>query len=119
MPELEAFVALIDELDLIPEILAQDFLRFLIRSGPSEGSPDDLDAWRAALDPDNREALASLRTMLVGGEALPPALCDKTRTAQIIGNLLDNACKYTPHEGAISMSEKTMPSDWAQSGRAV
>jgi signal transduction histidine kinase len=32
---------------------------------------------------------------------LPPALCDLTRTAQIIGNLLSNAIKYTPRGGHI------------------
>jgi signal transduction histidine kinase len=34
---------------------------------------------------------------------LPIALCDPTRTAQIIGNLLSNAIKYTPHEGYIDV----------------
>ena len=35
---------------------------------------------------------------------LPPALCDETRTAQIIGNLLSNASKYTPQGGLITVS---------------
>ncbi len=35
---------------------------------------------------------------------LPPALCDQTRVAQIIGNLLSNACKYTPEGGLITVS---------------
>jgi signal transduction histidine kinase len=35
---------------------------------------------------------------------LPPALCDKTRAAQVFGNLLSNASKYTPHEGLIRVS---------------
>jgi signal transduction histidine kinase len=35
---------------------------------------------------------------------LPPALCDETRAGQIIGNLLSNACKYTPREGVIALS---------------
>ncbi len=35
---------------------------------------------------------------------LPPALCDQTRVAQIISNLLSNACKYTPEGGLITVS---------------
>jgi signal transduction histidine kinase len=35
---------------------------------------------------------------------LPPALCDETRAAQIISNLLSNASKYTPQGGLITVS---------------
>jgi signal transduction histidine kinase len=35
---------------------------------------------------------------------MPPALCDETRAAQIIGNLLSNASKYTPHGGLINVT---------------
>jgi signal transduction histidine kinase len=35
---------------------------------------------------------------------LPPALCDETRTAQIVGNLLSNASKYTSDGGLIEVS---------------
>ena len=35
---------------------------------------------------------------------LPPALCDETRAAQIIGNLLSNASKYTPEGGRITIA---------------
>lgn len=37
---------------------------------------------------------------LVAG-TVPAALCDETRAVQIIGNLLSNACKYTPAHGRI------------------
>jgi signal transduction histidine kinase len=35
---------------------------------------------------------------------LPLALCDETRAMQIFGNLLSNACKYTPHGGEIEVT---------------
>ena len=35
---------------------------------------------------------------------LPPVLCDRMRAIQIIGNLLDNACKYTARRGRISIN---------------
>jgi signal transduction histidine kinase len=35
---------------------------------------------------------------------LPEALCDESRTAQIIGNLLSNASKYTPLHGQITIA---------------
>jgi signal transduction histidine kinase len=35
---------------------------------------------------------------------LPPALCDEARAAQIIGNLLSNASKYTPRGGQIAVT---------------
>ncbi|MFQ5341292.1 MAG: ATP-binding protein [Anaerolineae bacterium] len=46
----------------------------------------------------------SQRLTLRASPNLPPALCDETRAAQIIGNLLSNACKYTPEGGLITVS---------------
>lgn len=37
---------------------------------------------------------------------LPFALCDHTRTIQIVGNLLSNAIKYTPNKGTIKISSQ-------------
>ncbi|MBK9715152.1 MAG: HAMP domain-containing histidine kinase [Kouleothrix sp.] len=36
-------------------------------------------------------------------DAVPPALCDESRAAQIIGNLLNNASRYTPPGGTLSV----------------
>lgn len=36
-------------------------------------------------------------------DGLPPVLCDENRTKQILINLFDNAIKYTPEEGKITI----------------
>jgi signal transduction histidine kinase len=43
------------------------------------------------------------RLTLCAPPDLPPALCDETRAAQIIANLLSNASKYTPPGGLITV----------------
>ncbi len=49
-------------------------------------------------------AAKSQRLILRATPGLPPALCDKARAAQIIGNLLSNASKYTSQGGLITLS---------------
>jgi len=44
------------------------------------------------------------RLSLHAAPNLPPALCDKNRATQIIGNLLSNAAKYTPRGSRISIN---------------
>ena len=36
-------------------------------------------------------------------EGVPPVLCDEKRSIQILSNLISNAIKYTPQEGAITI----------------
>lgn len=50
-----------------------------------------------------RAAARSQQLSLDMDAYLPRALCDATRTVQILGNLLDNATKYTPEGGAIQV----------------
>jgi two-component system phosphate regulon sensor histidine kinase PhoR len=45
-----------------------------------------------------------------GLEEAPPALADKGRLEQILVNLLDNAIKYTPAGGAVSLRDLVFPS---------
>ena len=40
---------------------------------------------------------------LLADQNLPDALCDETRAAQIVGNLVSNASKYSPRKGQISV----------------
>ncbi len=46
----------------------------------------------------------SQRLVLRAASDLPPALCDEMRCAQIVGNLLSNASKYTLEGGQITVS---------------
>lgn len=41
---------------------------------------------------------------LIAAPDLPPALCDETRTMQIVNNLLSNAAKYTPRGSHITIT---------------
>ncbi len=41
---------------------------------------------------------------LIAAPNLPPALCDETRTMQIVNNLLSNAAKYTPRGSHITIT---------------
>jgi signal transduction histidine kinase len=43
------------------------------------------------------------RLLFHASPGLPTILCDQTRAAQIIGNLVDNACKYTARGGCIHL----------------
>jgi signal transduction histidine kinase len=42
---------------------------------------------------------------------LPAALCDEVRTAQVVANLLSNACKYTPEGGQIRVRVEPAPDE--------
>jgi signal transduction histidine kinase len=68
--------------------------------------PTDLPALVRKTSTEFETELAARRQYLTLDHApeLPPALCDTTRTAQIVCNLLSNAVKYTPQGGHIRIA---------------
>jgi signal transduction histidine kinase len=67
--------------------------------------PMDLGALlRAVIEEYKPELLERSHQVAVEAPAdLPPVLCDETRAAQVIGNLVSNAAKYTPPGGSIAL----------------
>jgi signal transduction histidine kinase/putative methionine-R-sulfoxide reductase with GAF domain len=49
---------------------------------------------------------------------LPQVWCDRQRMIQILANLISNAIKYTPDDGAISISAEQSFNDWDPKGPA-
>lgn len=56
-------------------------------------------------------AARAQRLTLHPASGLPLALCDPTRTEQIVGNLLSNASKYSPHERHIDIAIERAQTD--------
>jgi len=51
-------------------------------------------------------ALNKLRVSCVHAPDLPPALCDREKTQQVLFHLLNNAIKYTPEGGSVTVTLK-------------
>jgi signal transduction histidine kinase len=75
--------------------------------------PTDLPALvRSVVAEFERQAASKYQHLtLIEAPDLPPALCDPTRTAQIMGNLLSNAVKYTPRGGQIGITISLAPEE--------
>jgi two-component system phosphate regulon sensor histidine kinase PhoR len=59
-----------------------------------------------------------IRLSAVVPEELPPVLGDRDRLVQILVNLVDNAIKYTPEGGIVTVAAREVPAE-AQGGRGA
>ncbi len=55
----------------------------------------------------------TIRLLTAIPDDLPPVLADRDRLAQILVNLIDNAVKYTPEGGSVTVSAAVLPSGGA------
>ncbi len=55
----------------------------------------------------------AIRLVSAVPDALPPVLADRDRLVQVLVNLVDNAVKYTPEGGTVSISAAVLPSGGA------
>jgi signal transduction histidine kinase len=51
-------------------------------------------------------------------ESLPPVWADQTRVSQVLTNIVSNAHKYTPEEGAIILGAEVSSNQWDPEGAA-
>jgi two-component system phosphate regulon sensor histidine kinase PhoR len=63
-------------------------------------------AKRAVTLLEQQASAKSIRIDFDGLEAAPPVLADHGRIEQVLVNLLDNALKYTPENGAVTISAR-------------
>jgi signal transduction histidine kinase len=63
-------------------------------------------------DPQAADRGVSLK--LEESAAMPPVPADRRRLAQIMGNLVDNALRYTPKGGSITLAARKKDSGWCE-----
>lgn len=106
--EPRTLAALGAEIDLLGRLIDDLRLLSLADAGQLSLVPEALDPY-AALD--HATASAAMQAQQRGitlqvlrGPALPPLHADPLRLAQILGNLVENALRYTPAGGSVTLS---------------
>lgn len=96
------------EINLINDLL--DLSRLETGADVPEFIPVDLQTWLPArIHPFTERAHTQQQQLQLEIPPLPPILTDPSRLDRVIGELLNNACKYTPAGGAIIVSLRVMP----------
>ena len=103
----ERVASMLEEVERLSKIVGQLFALSRLDAGESqtEWQPFDLAAL-ARTTAEHMELLAEDKHIAISSDASRPVLIegDRARLKQVVVNLLDNAIKYTPENGAIQLS---------------